>query len=378
MAEDNQDMEMEDILSSIKNILEEDEQKQSPALVLEPEPDVLDDVLSASSEVDDILELSPEMRIKEPETTFEDKNEITAAEVDPIAAIADEPSVDPFDLPAPATDNSGISIGVEDFESDSVFENSYQSIDDEISAEPLPEIDSLPEVETIAESELEVDNLPEVETIALPEIAEQTEPTDFIEAAIDEAPLAEETDLLAAEVPAENEPTEVEPINETIAMEAVAEPMHEADTVDEAEPASYGTEPVYEPINLEAENSLSSEEPEAPKSDDDVADVSANIISNFAKMFSREEVSVEAEKPAPVITAAGNMGKTLEEFVLEAVIKAIGQEISRQWNDGADFKALAEAEINRQTKEWLNDNLPSLVEKVVKQEIERVIAKVGS
>lgn len=368
MAEDNQDMEMEDILSSIKNILEEDEQKQSPALVLDPEPDVLDDVLSASSEVDDILELSPEMRIKEPETTFEDKNELIAAEVDPIAAIADEPTVDPFDLPAPATDNPGISIGVEDFESDSVFENSYQSIDDEISAEPLPE----------------TDNLPEVETIALPEIAEQTEPSDFIEPEMDQAPLAEETDLLVAEIPAENEPAEVEPINETIAMEAVAEPEHEVDSVDEAEPASYDPEPVfepetvYEPINLEAENSLSSEEPEAPKSDNDVADVSANIISNFAKMFSREEASVEAEKPAPVITAAGNMGKTLEEFVLEAVIQAIGQEISRQWNDGADFKALAEAEINRQTKEWLNDNLPSLVEKVVKQEIERVIAKVGS
>ena len=96
-------------------------------------------------------------------------------------------------------------------------------------------------------------------------------------------------------------------------------------------------------------------------------------------MFSSEEKPVVPQESAsPTITALGDEAKTLEEFVSDAIVRVIGKEISRQWNDGADFKALAEAEIMRQTKEWINDNLPLLVEKVVKQEIERVIAKVGS
>ena len=112
----------------------------------------------------------------------------------------------------------------------------------------------------------------------------------------------------------------------------------------------------------------------------DTTDVSANIISNFAKMFSREDKTpknVEMKEDV-VISTVGNTSKTLEEFVLDSVIKVVGKEISSQWNEGADFKVFAETEIVRQTKEWINDNLPSLVEKVVKQEIERVIAKVGS
>ena len=120
-------------------------------------------------------------------------------------------------------------------------------------------------------------------------------------------------------------------------------------------------------------------EPEAAA--DSAVDVSANIISNFAKMFSRDDTPAPAvdvsEKPVE-IAAPGNTSKTLEEFVLDAVIKVVGGEIRRQWNDGAGFKSFAEAEIVRQTEKWINDNLPALVEKVVKQEIERVIAKVGS
>ena len=65
----------------------------------------------------------------------------------------------------------------------------------------------------------------------------------------------------------------------------------------------------------------------------------------------------------------GNVPKHWEVAVLKRLL---------QINNGADFKTFAENEIIRQTKEWINDNLPSLVEKVVKQEIERVIAKVGS
>ena len=111
---------------------------------------------------------------------------------------------------------------------------------------------------------------------------------------------------------------------------------------------------------------------------EDTADVSANIISNFAKMFSKEEPKNKPETSLPSINYAGDTAKTLEEFVLEAITKVIGREISNQWQEGADFQSFAKEEIRRQTTAWINDNLPMLVEKIVKKEIERVIAKVGS
>ena len=98
-------------------------------------------------------------------------------------------------------------------------------------------------------------------------------------------------------------------------------------------------------------------------------------------MFSREEKEeIQVEKTAPVeaITTTGDTNKTLEQFVLDSIVKVIGDEISNKWENGADFRSFAEAEITRQTTAWINDNLPTLVEKIVKQEIERVIAKVGS
>ena len=69
MAEDNQ--EMEDILSSIKNILEEDEQQQKSA-ALNEDDNVSDDALNEDLS-DDIVELSPDMRIKKEVDASEQK-----------------------------------------------------------------------------------------------------------------------------------------------------------------------------------------------------------------------------------------------------------------------------------------------------------------
>ena len=62
MTEDIQDM--EDILSSIKSILEEDENKQAQHHKEDLDVDVLGDVLSTPSD-DDILELSPDMMVSD-------------------------------------------------------------------------------------------------------------------------------------------------------------------------------------------------------------------------------------------------------------------------------------------------------------------------
>ncbi len=336
MAEDNQNTEMEDILSSIKNILEEDEKKHSTAAMTDnSDVDIVSDVINSSSEGGDILELSPDMRIEEKKDDTLISNGGETADL--VSEVINEKAADPLDRvdisttddnpffyapgskPQDSTEDinlsiKGLDIGSEDFEADSFFDDSeHPQGDIQVEAAPQEEV-VLPEVEAAPQEEVvlpEVEAAPQ-EDIILPEVEETTMPN------------------------LQNDISETSP-------------------------------------SVEAE-------PETP--DTEAVDASANIISNFAKMFSHGGI---IEKPQPVvepvvatITAPGNTSTTLEEFVLSAITKVIGQEISKQWNDGADFKTFAEAEIIHQTKEWINSNLPGLVEKVVKQEIERVIAKVGS
>lgn len=391
MADENQNAEMEDILSSIKNILEEDGNSQPVADIPPVETDVVDDLLSTMPEVDDILELSPDMRI-------EQTTEQTA-------------EAESVDVSLPEIENdiaNSLNIGIEDETSDSVFD---EALDGSAEIEqPLGmDFEQIPEIEPVVETSDAKDENNNF-GIDVPVIAEQELPADLKEISAQENSGSAEADIVLSPAAFENteilpaEQIETAPVIETeLAPASVAFPVEEqvAEVVADEVPAE---EPVTEaiadeiieeaPVETAVEEFVkeapvieeTAEQPaytlntvkETPKAD--AADVSAGIISNFAKMFAREEPAA----PAPVqdetvkITAAGNTGKTLEEFVLEAISKVIGQEISRQWNDGAAFKALAEAEINRQTREWINDNLPALVEKVVKQEIERVIAKVGS
>lgn len=391
MADENQNAEMEDILSSIKNILEEDGNSQPVADIPPVETDVVDDLLSTMPEVDDILELSPDMRI-------EQTTEQTA-------------EAESVDVSLPEIENdiaNSLNIGIEDETSDSVFD---EALDGSAEIEqPLGmDFEQIPEIEPVVETSDAKDENNNF-GIDVPVIAEQELPADLKEISAQENSGSAESDIVLSPAAFENteilpaEQIETAPVIETeLAPASVAFPVEEqvAEVVADEVPAE---EPVTEaiadeiieeaPVETAVEEFVkeapvieeTAEQPaytlntvkETPKAD--AADVSAGIISNFAKMFAREEPAA----PAPVqdetvkITAAGNTGKTLEEFVLESISKVIGQEISRQWNDGAAFKALAEAEINRQTREWINDNLPALVEKVVKQEIERVIAKVGS
>lgn len=69
---------------------------------------------------------------------------------------------------------------------------------------------------------------------------------------------------------------------------------------------------------------------------------------------------------------------TIEDVVARVIRSIIGDEVAENWRKSADYDTLAREEIKAQTEKWLNKNLPGLVEKIVKQEIERVMAKVGS
>ncbi len=348
MAEDNQENEMEDILSSIKNILEEDEQKQNITAsdIKTENEDILNDVLETSSDIEDVLELSSDMRVDDvlelsPDMRVDDKDTIDNLLSE--NATDEQVSLTQNDTEtSPLAEIENINIGIADEDSDPLF-----TIDDnKETSEPLSIVDEvLAQEETMEEP---ITDAPTTQDVPLEDSL--TNNIEGFEDVIEE--IADVETSIADSVSTETE----EIINE----------------IPQIENAS--------PIVSNIEDKISSVQETSPVSDD-VTDVSANIISNFAKMFSREEkeeTQVEKTTPIETITTTGDTSKTLEQFVLDSIVKVIGGEINNKWNDGADFRSFAEAEISRQTTAWINNNLPALVEKIVKQEIERVIAKVGS
>lgn len=325
--ENNQDMSMEDILSSIKNILEEDQSSAQPELEPEPKP--------AADE--DVLDLTADMRLPQAEETIDLDAELDGMKVPELSSATEAPAELTAAPEAEPEEPRGVSVGWEDFESDPFYEEPAEQ----------PTEESVPAAEVVAEE------------------AELSEPE----------PIAENEPELESEPTAEI----VEPEPETITPEpeliVEPEPIVESEPVSEPEPV-IEPEPEPEPV---VETTV---EPVAEAKADSAVDVSANIISNFAKMFSKEDPAPEpvaqpVASSEPII-ALGDGGKTIEEVVASVIRQIIGEEVSAHWREGVDYNSLAREEIASQTKQWLDNNLPTIVEKIVKQEIERVMAKVGN
>ncbi|MBR1949006.1 MAG: hypothetical protein IKA30_04370, partial [Alphaproteobacteria bacterium] len=183
-------------------------------------------------------------------------------------------------------------------------------------------------------------------------VAETVDINEETQAVVDETPtLVEETAVFDPVIELENVVDET-PVVEEETSEVV-------ETVDETPLVEEETSEVVETV----EDTPAVEETEKE-------DVSANIMSNFAKMFSHEEA-----KEDPAVTSVGNSSKTLEELVVDAIRKAIGNEISAKWNNGNDFSNFAEAEIKRQAELWITSNMPNILENMVKKEVERLMTK---
>ena len=400
MAEEAQNNEMEDILSSIKNILEKDEQKQSSHTeetslednVIVEIPSGVENISASESEaanyndieteeVDDILDLSPEMRIAEEQVkavlaqdTDEEKEETTSNISE---TIDEEPAQNEIaDVSDMVTEQEAEPI------EESLSEDKPEPEQEIAEEEPAPivENDAEPEPETASEYEVETEPEPEPSLDELldtqGEISSFSDPLadsdndSIFDTAKDEQDQSIEDLINSSSSPDEEINSEIKSIiTQSDEAEEVELPKFIAE---EAETATLE-------LDEDTELPLSAEVAEIiEQKTEDTADVSANILSNFAKMFSKEEPKNKPETSLPSINYAGDTAKTLEEFVLEAITKVIGREISNQWQEGADFQSFAKEEIRRQTTAWINDNLPMLVEKIVKKEIERVIAKVGS
>ncbi|MFR1031551.1 MAG: DUF2497 domain-containing protein [Alphaproteobacteria bacterium] len=185
------------------------------------------------------------------------------------------------------------------------------------------------------------------------------------ESVIDDATLNEILDFHAQVE--ETKPTEPE-YNESPSSEPEA--VEPTDNIQDVP-----SEPVIETVEAERETETPVEAPAAPS--EDAADVSANIISNFAKLFAEKkaaelpqtaDVSETESRPEPVKSAS----PSISELVREAVVRQVTQQMD------VNFESYAREAVAAQTQAWLDANLPAIVEAVVSKEIERVMAKVGS
>lgn len=352
MAEDKeQDLSMEDILSSIKNILSEDGQGNEVPTAAPQLESAAEAVEVFPKPEEEILELSPAMRIT-------DDNPDTRINLD-------------AELDGPSSDGSVLSLQ-EDSENVEIPEMQEHPVAEIANA---PETFTAEEVISSNEQEMQEEGEPLPPSLGSMELESAEEVYDDSSDPFYEEPEVEHHPQAFMDASEVEEP---EPAFETsLSEESVAA---EVETLPEPEPVAEEQEIVSEAV---IEEPVAVAEPAAESKSGTAVDVSASIISNFAKMFTREHKKedvpeVPEESDAEPVTALGNGGKTIEGVVADVIRGIIGKEVSENWRRGADYDAYAREEICRQTNQWLNANLPAIVERTVKQEIERVMAKVGS
>lgn len=413
MAEDTQeDLSMEDILSSIKDILLEDNaaqqadksepQTQAAAETVEPlavkAEEVVDDVLTLSPAmiVDDAKALSDEnldeiLELPEPETLdFEHELEDMSSEhfLDDIEDRLELPNLDDNTAETEVETDKPENFTKADTETFSIKDG------DETEEVSLPEIDLAEEVDTNSEPiySMEDDDLSKENGFSSSEIEEKPAledsliDDDTLNAILDGQP----ADPIVAEDVEEEfvEPTDnvYEAAVEIQAQEPESqEPEPQEVEVQEAEFEEIEAEPILEEKPVET---VAVEEPKAENlsaDEDEAVDLSASIISNFAKMFAdnqsekTSEISQQNTKEKLASQAMekidlGNGSKTIEAIVRDVVAEIVEKNLEKDF----DFAKTASDEIAKQTKIWLSNNLPKIVEATVQKEIERVMAKVGS
>ena len=350
MTDDHNDMEVENILSSIKNILEEDEGNRANipsdnSSVENTNNDVVDEALA--DEDIDVIDLSEDMRIDSDNNSSWGDNAID--DESPLGAAIEE-----LDRADETIEQNQIVSDINELSAAESF------IQDNAKNNLVEEGKGGETLDNVAESVVELPTEPETSEPVV-EVAPEPEVEPAPEPVVEVAPEPEVEPAPESVVEVTPEP-EVEPAPEPV-IEVAPEP--------EVEPAP---EPVIEvaPEPDVAESTVA-------EANEDAIDASANIISNFAKIFSKnkEQSAPEVVEPKKV-DEIGDGSKTLEGFVRDAVVRVIGDDIAKQWGDGAEYRSIAEEEIKRQVKAWVEANMPKMVEKIVKEEMERVIAKVGS
>lgn len=433
IAEDKQDdLSMEDILSSIKDILDNEVQGKvveevivsAPQSVIAP---VQPDITTSEDELeeDEVFDLSSDMII-------DDK------ELDALNLEADNINFD--DLTGAAEHINLDDIIIEEAEDEVV---DFSSASPTIEAEPefvIPEIDDLPSLDDLTNMDFDWEDEPVVAWDDKPEVSVTDKETIIEAEPFIESDLAYEIEEPTVIVP-EVEQEAVDIVSETgiaVATDELFEdrsdsPFLNHDDDIESEPIfsieddasvaasealdentlavedlmmaeSYDENPEPEPI-IEAEpepevlasgeideilssaSELIEADAEEEAQESNAVDASADIINNFARMFAAkteiipEVIKTEVTEVIPAIMVApsgmGDGSKTIEQVVSDVIKQIIGSAVSAKFNSDSNIDTYAREEIRTQTQVWLDKNLTSVVEKAVQKEIERVMAKVG-
>ena len=358
-------------------------QKEEPApqaAAPQPAPEVS---RSAPAEtVDDVLTLSPSMIVEPNISTVEAQPETKAEEgADPLDldferefdSLPAEPVLDDIEAGhSAAVDEEPVSLSeIAAAEDTEIVEDS--ELPDLNFDEPAVDIDAEPIFSAEDDASHQENFTPAADDVSLDSLVDDDTLNAILNANTDEpAAAAQEEELV--------EPTD------NVYDNAVAEAVKEPEVIDaafeEVAPAAEVPAPEPEPAS---EETVSETAPAEKSQPEDPIDVSAGIISNFAKMFAEQqkqkENPAERENLKERLTAQtmseielGDGSLTIEAIVRDVVTGIVEKNLAQDF----DFSAAASAEITRQTREWLSAHLPEIVEAAVRKEIERVMAKVSS
>lgn len=431
MAENNNDdLSMEEILSSIKNILSEDSStpplQENKASV--EEKSVV--AASATEPEEDILDLSPEMRVEDA-PTFDTLNaEVKTPDAEsfpkePEVRLPENPILDDKDpvVTMPADENT--TIDVFDEKSDPFFEEALSPSeplkkDEEIKTPQEDDIINFEDINTnIAEVLNSVDEQVKLSTPPQETLNQTTNPIKESQVQPVEAPVALEENSQTAKDSTATIEEEIDintlPTLEDVTPNIFAQEENALNIPETTPLPAESTLPKDEaPIDimldheiLPAVEDVEALTPQAETSKDqpseeknNTLDVSASLINNFAKMFSKSEDKKEPEQkvedrpldneafysldtvqtvaPTKEDTDAlsrqiGNGTQTISDLIKDVIHEIIGKEVERRWNLSLDYDEIVRQEL----KNWMDKNLPDMVEDMVKKEIRRVMVKVG-
>lgn len=342
-SQDN-NMSMEDILSSIKGILSENE-KQSPEQTVQTQA-------PQEKPEDKVYDLSASMIVEEHQPTPKT----------PTTEIKDADfSID--DLPMPSADKPEDTAELPEFKLDS----------------PHTEIDV--DSEPIFDAEEDSRHLDEISALT-PKQPEDSEENSISDEALDELIHSidenNSDEILEKELPSK-EPTSVDEILSQIDNEGTIQPQEvkpEENTQTEAGAVATKEDNIEEPKSEEkAEPSAEKTEPKAEKQ----ADVPDEIIDNFAAMFNSNNGGAGAVAPIDSGKKIGDGAQTVEDLIKAVLRESLKPSIEDALTK-IDENMLAEARaaVEVEAKVWVDKNLTRVVEEVVREEVRRVMAKVGS
>lgn len=332
--------------------------------------------------VDDVLTLSPSMIVEPNISTVEAQPETKAEEgADPLDLDFDrefdslpaEPVLDDIEAGhSAAVDEEPVGLSeIAAAEDAEIVEDS--ELPDLNFDEPAVDLDAEPIFSAEDDASHQENFTPAADDVSLDNLVDDDTLNAILNANADESAAAAQEEELV-------EPTD------NVYDNAVAEAVKEPEVIDAAfEEVTPAAEVAAPEPEIAPEKTVSETTPAEKSKPEDPIDVSAGIISNFAKMFAEQqkqkENPAEREKLKERLTAQtmseielGDGSLTIEAIVRDVVTGIVEKNLAQDF----DFSAAASAEITRQTREWLSAHLPEIVEAAVRKEIERVMAKVSS